>query len=82
MVLVSLIPYKHFQRYINQIAEAEFRVYLELWEEISLMEAGMRRLREDGITDEEVDRIKTEVKGRKVTIERMYEQSIDWMDIN
>jgi hypothetical protein len=71
MVLVSLIPYKHFQKYINHVADPEFRVYLELWEEISLMEAGVRRLREDGITEEEKERIRTEVKGRRVTIDRM-----------
>lgn len=73
MVLVSLIPYKHFQRYINKFAESDFKVYLDIWEEISLLQCGLRMLKEgknDG--DENEGRIRRDLRMRQDVIEKLY----------
>ncbi len=75
MVLVSLIPYKHFQRYINKVAEAEFKVYLDIWEEISLLQCGLRMLKEtknDG--DENDGKARRDLRMRQESIEKLYSQ--------
>jgi len=73
MVLVSLIPYKHFQRYINHIAESEFKLYLDLWEEISLLQGGLRILK-DGNNDSEENygRVRRDIRMRQDVIEKIY----------
>ena len=83
MVLVSLIPYKHFQRYITKVVpEPEFRIYLELFEEIALMQAGLRRIgeAENALDSEEVEKFKVEVRERQVTIDRIQHEYKDCLN--
>lgn len=73
MVLVSLIPYKHFQRYINQIADSEFKLYLNLWEEISLLQCGLRIIKDGKYDSEENDgRVRRDIRMRQEVIEKLY----------
>jgi hypothetical protein len=73
MVLVSLIPYKHFQRYINQIADSEFKLYLDLWEEISLLQCGLRVIKDGKNDGEENDgRVRRDIRMRQDVIEKLY----------
>ena len=61
------------------VPETEFRIYLELFEEIALMQAGLRSIVEAKDT-EEAERVRNEVRERQAVIDRIHRVNRECLD--
>jgi len=60
----------------------EFRLYLELFEEIALMQGGLRKLSETKIEDGKDHRLRADVRDKQTMIDKLYEANKESLDIS